>query len=103
MSKSSKIILWIVVLIAIALIAWCYFGTTSSAVAPVTAPLSESQTSNQQMLAASSAALSSAPVSGLDTSPSDSSNAALTSDISAISGQSTAMNQDTAAAISPTQ
>lgn len=91
--------MWIVVVIAIALIAWCYFGTTSPAVAPVTAPLSENQPGgNQGLLAASSAAVSSTPESGLTTSPSDDSNAALNSDMSVLSSQSSAMDQDSAAA-----
>jgi predicted negative regulator of RcsB-dependent stress response len=90
MSKNAKIILGVVIIIAIALIAWCYFGTAPAG-APTSAPVAD-QSQNQQVAA------SNVPVSGLTTSSSDSSNAALNSDMSAMSTQSSAMDQDSAAA-----
>jgi hypothetical protein len=95
MSKSSKIVLGIVIIIAIGLIAWCFFGTTSPVLQPVTAPVAYQSVQTNQPQAAT---VSNTPVSGLTTSSSDDSDAALNSDMSVISTQSAAMDQDSSAA-----
>lgn len=96
MSKSSKIVLVIVIIIAIGLIAWCFFGTKNPVMAPVSAPVAYQSSQTDQSQAA--ATVSNTPVSGLTTSSSDDSDAALNSDMSVISTQSAAMDQDSSAA-----
>lgn len=98
--------MWVVIIIVIILIAWWYFASLSAPATPTNAvnnaPVGE-QTENTAATAAVSNATDSSqvsgmndvPVSGLTTSSSDTSNAALNADLSSIDTQQSGLSDDT--------
>ncbi len=101
MSKNSKIILWAAIaVVIIVLVCWGYVTATAVAtpVVPVpvspAAPVSQAQADQTSAVANNGAIQTATPVSGLSTSPKDSSNAALNADLNSIDAQNSGLQTD---------
>ncbi|MDD5164941.1 MAG: hypothetical protein PHG25_00155 [Candidatus Pacebacteria bacterium] len=85
MTKEIKTIIALVVLIAVVIIGWLWYGSSNNAQAP--AGQKQVSSSRQQVYVPADA--------GLTTSPSDTSDAALQSDMGSVNAQMKSLNTDT--------
>jgi|ERR1035437_5836817 hypothetical protein len=95
MSNSSKIIIGVVAVAILAFIGWWFMGNSSSGI-PANVPVAMVPQQNDQLASQSQVAINVPPVAGLSTKSKDSSDAALSSDISAVSAQIDGLSADNA-------